>query len=380
MKRLDIYKSLLSCVLKKYSGLSSNNENYEDISDYIEDENITSALQSLLLLSTLKENLKPLLNTMHSFLNDGTINLGEEVLSRGKIKLFSRHSDGKYSRCLSFFSSYLIVVETKMLYKVPTDSYSIEYLSLLECIFLDSSRQEKLLKDLVIREQSQTYIIQYDKSALGLSKDEEKNLENLYAFALAASLNKKNTISIPDNLRFSWGNTPIISSFTYDKGIVYTEFYDIYDAFNDWLHATDILTAFMKMYQIAEYMIYRSQMVEIVNRGNVKQSFLRETKNLSGKYVKSERETIITNFPKLFNGFVLSATEVSASRPFVDKYFGVSKNGGYYLDTSKPQPEIDKGVARFIYDVRCAIVHNKESEFHILYNNANQQLKTSSDS
>ena len=226
-----------------------------------------------------------------------------------------------------------------------------------------------MLKELLRKEKSDTYIIQFDKTAIGLNKNEAGNLENIYAFAFAASLNAKKKIDIPGELQYSWGDTPIFASFSYDKNIVYKEYYDIYDVFNDWLHATDILTAFLKMYQIAEYMIYRSQMTDIVNRANIKQSFLRETKALSSKYTEGERSMIINTFPRLFNDFHLNNAEVINSWTFVDKYFGKSKNGNHYLDTSKPQTEIDTGVARFIYDTRCSIVHNKESEFHILYNN-----------
>ena len=123
------------------------------------------------------------------------------------------------------------------------------------------------------------------------------------------------------------------------------------------------------MYQIAEYMIYRSQMVEIISRSEIKQSFLRETKNLSDKYKNGERDTIIKNFPNLFNGFVLDSVKVTNSWSFIDKYFDKSGSGNHYLDCSKSRQEIDKGVARFVYDVRCSIIHNKESEFHIQYNN-----------
>lgn len=168
---------------------------------------------------------------------------------------------------------------------------------------------------------------------------------------------------------FNWGDNPILSALTYDKKVKYIEYYDIFDVFNEWLHAKDILTAFTKMYQVAEYMIYRSQMVEIISRSEIKQSFLRETKNLSDRYRNGERNTIITNFPNLFYGFTLDPAQVNMSWPFIDKYFDKSGSGNHYLDCSKPQNEFDKGVARFVYDVRCSIVHNKESEFHIQYNN-----------
>lgn len=279
------------------------------------------------------------------------------------------HSDKRYSRCLNYFDNSLRIIETSTLYKNRNETYSLECLLFIESIVADKNRQKKLLKELLRKEQKNTYIIEVDKSGLGLMKTEANNFENLYAFALASSMNNKDSIEIPQELVFSWGTNPILASFDYNKNIVYKEFYDIYDVFNDWLHATDILTAFIKMYQIAEYMIYRSQMVEIVNRANIKQSFLRETKNLSAKYVKSERDTIIANFSKLFNSFSLDPREVTASWSFVDQYFGEANGGGHYLDTTKPQNNIDKGVARFIYDTRCAIVHNKESEFHIQYNN-----------
>lgn len=135
----------------------------------------------------------------------------------------------------------------------------MECLLFIESIVVDKNRQKKLLKELIRKEQENTYIIEVDKSGLGLTKTEANNFENLYAFALASSMNNKDSIEIPQELVFSWGTNPILASFNYNKNIVYKEFYDIYDVFNDWLHATDILTAFIKMYQIAEYMIYRSQ-------------------------------------------------------------------------------------------------------------------------
>ena len=368
MKRLEIYKHLLSNVLKNYSGINNGYDEYCDIQDYLDNDNIIQALQGL-NTPTLSISLKPLLLTMIDYLNDSSLVLDENISVIGQLKMFQKHSNKKYSRPVSFFSAHIKVVETRSLYKNPTERYSVDEMLLLEYIFIDSTRQKNMLKELLRKEKSDTYIIQFDKTAIGLNKNEAGNLENIYAFAFAASLNAKKKIDIPGELQYSWGDTPIFASFSYDKNIVYKEYYDIYDVFNDWLHATDILTAFLKMYQIAEYMIYRSQMTDIVNRANIKQSFLRETKALSSKYTEGERSMIINTFPRLFNDFHLNNAEVINSWTFVDKYFGKSKNGNHYLDTSKPQTEIDTGVARFIYDTRCSIVHNKESEFHILYNN-----------
>lgn len=369
MKRLTLYKDLFGFILNNYSGIPKGAEDYDDIQDYLDSDNVMYALSKLLTTGTLYSEIKPLLLTIQENIDNSNIDIDDDVHNRGKIKMFEKHSDKRYSRCLNYFDDSLRIIETSTLYKNSNETYSLECLLFIESIVVDKNRQKKLLKELIRKEQENTYIIEVDKSGLGLTKTEANNFENLYAFALASSMNNKDSIEIPQELVFSWGTNPILATFNYNKNIVYKEFYDIYDVFNDWLHATDILTAFIKMYQIAEYMIYRSQMVEIVNRANIKQSFLRETKNLSAKYVKSERDTIIANFSKLFNSFSLNPGEVTASWSFVDQYFGEANGGGHYLDTTKPQNNIDKGVARFIYDTRCAIVHNKESEFHIQYNN-----------
>lgn len=369
MKRFQLYKELLGEILKSYSGITKRTDEYEDIQDFLEDDNISQALRCLTTSTSLRYELKPLLITIYNFIEDESVDLSDDVSVVGQIKIFQSHHDKKYSRSLAYYSANLNVVETCTLYKSDDETYSLECLMFLETIMTSQKRRKDLLRELCKKEKKQTYIIQVNKTSMGLSTKEANNFENLYSYALAAYMNDKKVIAIPEELKFTWGTAPILSSFVYNKEIIYQEYYDIYDVFNDWLHATDILTAFIKMYQIAEYMIYRSQMVEIVNRANIKQSFLRETKNLSAKYVKSERDTIIANFSKLFNLFSLNPGEVTASWSFVDQYFGEAKGGGHYLDTTQPQNNIDKGVARFIYDTRCAIVHNKESEFHIQYNN-----------
>lgn len=369
MKRFQLYNELLREILKSYSGITEGTDEYDDIQDYLEDDNISQALNCLTTSTSLRHELTPLLTTICNFIEDGSVDLSANLSVVGQIKMFQPHHDKKYSRSLAYYSANLNVVETCTLYKSDDETYSLECLMFLETIMVSPKKRKNLLRELCKKEKKQTYIIQVNKTSMGLSTNEANNLENLYAYALAAYMNDKKVIAIPEELKFTWGTSPVLSSFVYNKDIIYQEYYDIYDVFNDWLHATDILTAFLKMYQIAEYMVYRSQMAEIVNRANIKQSFLREVKNLSSRYTKNERDTVVSNFISLFHDFILSPIEVTNSWTFVDKYYGMTKSGNHYLDVTNSQQDIDKGVARFVYDTRCAIVHNKESEFHILYNN-----------
>lgn len=366
MKRSQLYKDVLIYILQKYSGLRTSSDEYKDIADYIYNEDFVEAIECI-LRSHLSDSLKPLIRTCKRAVEDENVNIDEEIPEKShRIKLFIKHSNQRYARNLSYLSTFLSVVETKQLYINMDTTYSAGVWLFLEKIFIDVNRRRKMINELINHSHDDTFILSYQKAALGQKKD---NDEELYSFAILSLINNKKVIEMPTELIFSWGNHPILSALSYNKNVKYREYYDIFDVFNEWLYAKDILTAFTKMYQVAEYMIYRSQMVEIISRSEIKQSFLRETKNLSDKYRNGERNTIITNFPNLFNGFTLDPAKVNASWPFIDKYFGKSSSGNHYLDCSKPQNEIDKGVARFVYDVRCSIIHNKESEFHIQYNN-----------
>lgn len=369
MERLELYKRLLRSILDNYSGLENDKDDYKDCVDMLDDDNIVGASNKMREASTIEHCTIPVLNTLANFGGD-SVALAEEIPDNINVKLFIQHPNPSYKRRLEYYSENLNVVETELLYKNPADAYSDESWRMLECIFVDSNKTDQFLTELKQRVHSDTYNITVDEAALHLTQAEADNSENLYAYALASLLNKKQKLEIPSGLILSTADgNPIIPTFDYNKEIVYNEYYDIYDALNDLLHAGDILTAFMKMYQIVEYMIYRTQLVEITNSGDKKQSFLRAVKNLNSKYTKNERDTIISNFPNLFNSFSLDPNEISATWPFVDKYFGKLDNGGHYLDSTLSPAKFNKGVARFIYDTRCAIVHNKESEFHILYNN-----------
>lgn len=150
MNRLDLYKGLLKNILVKYSGLSSETDVYEDINDYLDNDNIEQALSILNSTATLKQGLSPLLLSIKKYLDDGSIVLSDIITNMGKIKIFQHHSDSKYSRPLSFFSNNLNIVETSTLYLSNSETYSLECLILLESILLDNNKQKSLLKICVI--------------------------------------------------------------------------------------------------------------------------------------------------------------------------------------------------------------------------------------
>lgn len=69
----------------------------------------------------------------------------------------------------------------------------------------DMKRQKKLLKELCQQAYGDTYIIQFDKTAIGLSRNDKNDYENLYAYALAASMNNKKLLIYLKDCNFLGG-------------------------------------------------------------------------------------------------------------------------------------------------------------------------------
>ena len=68
MKRFQLYKELLGDILKSYSGIIKGTDDYDDIQDFLEDDNIIQAFKCLTTLTSLRNELTPLLTTICNFI------------------------------------------------------------------------------------------------------------------------------------------------------------------------------------------------------------------------------------------------------------------------------------------------------------------------
>lgn len=154
MKRFQLYKELLWEILKSYSGITKRTDEYDDIQDFLEDDNISQALRCLTISTSLRHELKPLLITIYNFIEDESVDLSDDVSVGGQIKIFQSHHDKKYSRSLAYYSANLNVVETCTLYKSDDETYSLECLMFLETIMTSPKRRKDLLRELCKKEKS----------------------------------------------------------------------------------------------------------------------------------------------------------------------------------------------------------------------------------
>lgn len=194
----------------------------------------------------------------------------------------------------------------------------------------------------------------------------------IYSYAFLKYLEQAK-VSVDPDLQWNWNTDVMVVNVSHLNTVCYSQYFDVYDVVNEWHHSTDVLTAFLKMYQVLEYLGYRKKMVGIVAGSAIKSSFLMHIKTLNATF--NERVTLKDLFVKdldsLKNRFSQITPGVTA---FIRKYWP-NANGTPYLkptDCGLQKDQINSKIANFVYDVRCAIVHNKESEFHITYTNVDE--------
>lgn len=111
-------------------------------------------------------------------------------------------------------------------------------------------------------------------------------------------------------------------------------------------------------------------MVDIVKGSDIKNSFLMHVKSLNSSFNERTalRELFLHDIESLKDKITMIDPAITA---FIRKYWMHDGKNPYLqvTDATTPKASINPKIATFIYDVRCAIVHNKESEFHITYNN-----------
>lgn len=371
MTRKELYERALSFILTAHSQLIPGTDPYLDIEDYIVNEDMDMAANALLAAPNIPITLKPFLLSISSTFSQA--NKEDDIIPEYDIiELFKPlSSTQKYQRDFYYRGAGLSVVESSFLY--PDDNtvaYNEDIWLTLQNVLLIDALREDLINRLA-RGRESGYLIGFNKGALGYpvaTADADVDRENLYAFALASSLKDHRKLEIKDDLKYN--NTLLaLHAFNYNYKIVYQQYYDIVDVIDEWLHADDILVAFTKMYQIVEYIVYRKQMYSIVNSSSLKQSFLRGVKTMTKNYEDTERVSVTKGIKALFSGIRPSILNIRAAQVFIGEYFGKSKTGNLYLCDTTPVNDMDDSIARFIYDMRCSIVHNKEAELHITYSN-----------
>lgn len=183
--------------------------------------------------------------------------------------------------------------------------------------------------------------------------------ERHYSYIYLSFLNSSHSVPLPRVLNYT---TPALNpALNFLGNVQYEQYFDVYDVLNELNQAPDLLTRFMKLYHVMEYFMYRVYLVDLVGRVGRNKFFVREFITSSERMKKGERETFIKNFTKIF---LSDSAGIN-----VDLRAHVSPVINTFLDehglVTAFSPDNVPKVAELIYGIRCSIVHNKESEYHL---------------
>lgn len=372
MLRFKLHQALLNAVKDNYmdnplTGIEQSNYDLAEAS-----ESVPAMCDCLLSAGGFRQQFRALVESIRDIIHWGELETKNARISGIGLKsevdvVFWNPS---YKRNYSIFDHDLTCFNADRLNESNCDE---KLISAIEKICLAESRRIRLL-DMINRSAVNSFCITYAPDVL-LPGVGIMDVHRLYSFGLLRYINRGNTIAIPTDLS---GRTPVLfnAALSYVDALEYEQYLDIYDVMNEWQHATDYLTSFMKMYQVMEFIAYRCQLSDLVDKNDIRHSFLRSVKNLDNDYHKKERDTFIKQLSPVFNDFSSCVAIVTNSvEDFVEQHLAHdADNPKRYLQQADGGniARFAKRILKFIYDVRCSIVHNKDSELHFTFNNVSE--------
>lgn len=187
----------------------------------------------------------------------------------------------------------------------------------------------------------------------------------LYSYAYLCHINK-DRVAIPSLLEYN----PATHKFTdddivYDDNVQYEQYFDAYHVMNEAKHVQDILSRYLRMYQVLELFVYRSKLVEIEQASNRNSAFVRMVMKYSSRTSSDEKGQFLDGFKKVFPNIhttVIKDTDIAPYSTFIYNVFQIASG-----DQHNPNK-----VGKIIYGLRNSVVHNKESELHFSFGNVEE--------
>ena len=362
MTRAELYKQIVEDVLNNHPEIILN---VDEIKDELELNGLSNALSLILDDNNITNlNFKRLFYTLKNNLREENI----DNLDDYRVLSVSRQSYNKISSKRNFIwqSQKLSIINCEDLFQ-DNQTYNENLMFVIEQICYNEINRNDFLNYLKNNPDNgnNNYYIIHDINIYPVGDE-----WNIYMFGISLYLNNQGKFNIDNNLRY----TPFtyLQNHQYNNTAKYNQYSDIYDVIGEWNNCKDILSAFLKMYQILEYIVYRQELVKFVNGSNINRSFVRQIKGVDRKYTNNERSSFIKGlnheFPSLFTGKINTIDHVTNDvEQFCENYYPKNDKGQAYMTNVNINNTntINDCIAKFIYDTRCSIVHNKESEFHM---------------
>ena len=202
---------------------------------------------------------------------------------------------------------------------------------------------------------------QHENDYILLSNQPNNDIDNwrLYSYAYLCYVNE-NRFERPATLNFN-SSTSFAPNIVYNPANKYEQYFDAYAVMIESKYAEDVLSRYLRMYQLLEYFGYRRALADMT-KGNIKENgFVRNVISKASKGSAYELDELKKGLQDVLPDLsqIITAAEITADmRDFIKDRLMI-KNTNH--DNAK--------LWEVVYKLRNCIVHNKESELHFTYAN-----------
>lgn len=171
----------------------------------------------------------------------------------------------------------------------------------------------------------------------------------------------------------------------------YQQFDEIFHVISEYNHNKDVLNKYLKIYQVIEEYMYKSQLVKFERQMGGRIFSLRDFKRMNEEVAEKE-SAALSNFMSsvflinvrpghTFKDFCLSQWKilVPAILSAIDvesvlSLYRINKGANPLLHRNVGKNEMQRVFCALIYGIRNSIVHNKSTEFHLTYKTLSNEI------
>ena len=375
MKRKDLYVEIYNTVLTEVH--IADRDTLTEILESLSIYKFTDAFSSLLpSLNGDKSYLKNFVEKIKDCSNDPNIDLEEEIDNPFDFASFEMVEASRKVHLHKFYHYNIdcIIVTSKCLYydnsKKFTDAILWEAIEKLWKNILDARlSKNNFFSSLKNLDDDHFFIL---KTAVITATDSWRIYSEAYFEKVI-----NNDILIPEELKYI--DSALCTGLSPDWNKSYEQYHDSFNIIADMRNANDLLTRFLKMYQVLEFFTFRLKLIPLTKGQATRNSFISNVRHTVDTISKGELKSLQDLFAKVFNSIhnteVKNLVEpIQTNNIKLSKYLNqtLTRQIKSILGLTNQNISNPSNVAELIYKIRCCIVHSKESEIHFTPNNISE--------
>lgn len=186
--------------------------------------------------------------------------------------------------------------------------------------------------------------------------------------------------------------TPVNIGVVFDSRIDYSQFSDIVSVMNEYNIHRSILDKYLRIYQVIENYMCKYQICSLCADYGYSRLSVRDFKLLSERLSNKEQDSLdklleavgsvsidghklVDRVADSWSNIIDTDTNLKNHMQALCTHLGIKMNNGIPTATQRNHAQIMQFFGKMLYKIRCSIVHNKVNEYHISYDNLDNNTK-----